>query len=556
MGVFAGPEIAESGLVLALDAGNTKSLNIPTQADHGYADWYCLVSGTVTYSIINSTGGVIYERNGSTITTLVTASVPQRGTFSITAGRFYYGSVPINLVVEDGHHHIGPLTMMGTQFWNIAVRNNPSTYYVYSPYQSATVNFYDNTVGGLTGTPTSTLSLSAGQSGTFSSNNLTNHWISSNAPIIASVTQTGWDRTILSPMSRYVYYRYSQYLNTTNSTTPTNNNSNVTYDSTYNVMNMSIGDGSGGDCAQGLGLEYLSDTYSWGNVVSDYVIVCPYTATVTASYWSGSAWVVLETHSNISGTITSPGVVSRDGSTGVGIAATNIAGFAANMASGATLWKWEGTAPFYLGINDSVDDEFSVLGWLSSRNTSPRSSNVITDMTGRSNNGTLTNNPVFTLGNGGSLSFDGVDDYITSSFATTSGQAVTYIGWLYSTETTATYRNFVDSVTARPMIWWNNSGQIEFDAAFYTTPAVYRNQWVYVALSKLSGSSSASYYVNGVLVGTGTAYTTPAVTPTWFNRAAAQTWRGNCSYVQAYNRALTAQEIQQNFIATRSRFSI
>ena len=148
MGVFAGPNISEDGLVLALDAGNRKSLNIPTQADHGYADWYCLVSGTVTYSIISSTGGVIYERNGSTITTLVTASGSQRGTFSITAGRFYYGSVPINLVVEDGHQSIVPLTMMGTQFWNVAVRNNPSTYYVYSPYQSATVNFYDNTVGG------------------------------------------------------------------------------------------------------------------------------------------------------------------------------------------------------------------------------------------------------------------------------------------------------------------------------------------------------------------------------------------------------------------------
>jgi hypothetical protein len=110
------------------------------------------------------------------------------------------------------------------------------------------------------------------------------------------------------------------------------------------------------------------------------------------------------------------------------------------------------------------------------------------------------------------------------------------------------------------MIWWNNSGQVEFDAAFYTTPAVYRNQWVYVALSKPSGSSSASYYVNGVLVGTGSAYTTPALTPTWFSRvsrgAVTSTWKGNCSYVQAYNRALTAAEIQQNFNTTRSRYSI
>jgi hypothetical protein len=186
----------------------------------------------------------------------------------------------------------------------------------------------------------------------------------------------------------------------------------------------------------------------------------------------------------------------------------------------------------------------------------PGSGTTWTDLTGRGNNGTLTNGPTYSSANGGSLVFDGTNDYVTSSFATTSGQAVTYTGWLYSTETTATYRNFVDSVTARPMIWWNTLGQIEFDAAFYTTTTVYRNQWVYVALSKPSGSSSASYYVNGVLVGSGTAYTTPAVTPTWFNRAAAQTWKGNCSNVQAYNRALTASEIQQNFNALRGRYGI
>jgi hypothetical protein len=178
------------------------------------------------------------------------------------------------------------------------------------------------------------------------------------------------------------------------------------------------------------------------------------------------------------------------------------------------------------------------------------------DLSGVGNNGTLTNGPTYNTSNNGYMVFDGTNDYVTSSFATTSGQAVTYCGWLYSTETTSTYRNFVDSASASPMIWWNTSGQIEFDAAAYTTTPVYRNQWAYVALSKPSGSSSASYYVNGILVGTGSAYTTPAATPTWFNRAAAETWKGNSSVVQAYNRALTATEIRQNFEATRGRYGI
>ena len=191
------------------------------------------------------------------------------------------------------------------------------------------------------------------------------------------------------------------------------------------------------------------------------------------------------------------------------------------------------------------------------RKSYPTTGTTWTDLSGLGNTGTLVLGPTYSTANGGSLVFNGTNQYATSSFATTSGQAVTYCGWLYSTETTATYRNFVDgNVTTRPMIWWNNSGQIEFDAAFYTTTSVYRNQWVYVALSKLSGTSSASYYVNGVLVGSGSAYTTPALTPTWFNRAGGQTWKGNCSNVQAYNRALSAAEIQQNFNAHKGRYGI
>ena len=180
------------------------------------------------------------------------------------------------------------------------------------------------------------------------------------------------------------------------------------------------------------------------------------------------------------------------------------------------------------------------------------STNSLLDITG---NRTITINSL-TYASNNTFSFNGTNNYISSSFATTAGQAVTYCGWLYSTETTATYKNFVDSVSANPMIWWNTSGQIEFDSASYTTTPVYRNQWVYVALSKPAGSSSASYYVNGVLVGTGSAYTTPAVTPTWFNRAAGQTWKGDCPAVQVYNVALTAEQVALNFAAMRGKYGV
>ena len=190
----------------------------------------------------------------------------------------------------------------------------------------------------------------------------------------------------------------------------------------------------------------------------------------------------------------------------------------------------------------------------------PGSGTTWTDLSGNGNHGTLSPTSIgYSSANGGSLVFDGTDDLISTTFATTAGQAVTYAGWVYDTQTVdGTYKNFMDSRTQSPMIWWNTSGRIEFDgseAGGFTTTPVYRNQWVYVVLSKPSGSSSASYYVNGFLVGTGSAYSTPALTPTWLNReTASQTWKGNCSVIQAYNRALTATEIQQNYLATKSRY--
>jgi hypothetical protein len=175
----------------------------------------------------------------------------------------------------------------------------------------------------------------------------------------------------------------------------------------------------------------------------------------------------------------------------------------------------------------------------------PGSGTTWRDISGNNNNGTLTNGPTFSgIGKQAAIVFDGVDDYITTPLATTSGQALTIVGTLYSTETTATYRNFYDSATQKPMIWWDATGKVEFDINF-TSSVAYRNQWTFVALSKPAGNSSPSYYINGALIGSGSAYTVPSLTPTWFNRAASEEWLGRAQIVQVIqprlkrNRSLT-----------------
>jgi hypothetical protein len=189
----------------------------------------------------------------------------------------------------------------------------------------------------------------------------------------------------------------------------------------------------------------------------------------------------------------------------------------------------------------------------------PGTGNTWIDLSGNGNNGTLTNGPAYSATNGGSIVFDGTNDLVSLTLTLTLGQPLTVMGWLNSTESSTIYRNFFENSNATtPMIWWQSQGKIEFDTgANYTTTAVYRNEWVHVSLSKPSGTSVPSYYVNGTLVGTGTTlYSVPASTLVLFNRAAAQTWKGSSSNIQVYNRALTAIEVNQNFNALRGRYGI
>ena len=394
MALYHSPQISMQGLVSCLDARNSKCFPDTTPInEHGYAEWYCFVTGVATYSIVNSGVSIVEKQpNGTIITVVSTSSGPIRGFINVIEGRTYYGvGGPINLVVEDQHHYIAPLTMVGTQFIWWAFRGTPGTTYLYSPYKNTTIKFWDNPAsGGITNTsPTSIFTLNAGISTSFSFTTPVNaeateiFYLTSTEPVLATTTQTGSDKTILSPASKYVYQRFLSLDSTVIQTSVQSRQTGCVYDPTNSVMAETIADGSGGDCAQGLGLEYLSDTYSWGNVLSDYTLSCPYSGIITTSYWSGSSWIVWDTHTITGTTLTNPTVIYRDGTNGPGVSASGVSGISSNMASDANIWKWEGNVPFYLCINDNADDEFSVLGWMSSRVGIKNTNQYLNDIIGQ-----------------------------------------------------------------------------------------------------------------------------------------------------------------------------
>lgn len=87
----------------------------------------------------------------------------------------------------------------------------------------------------------------------------------------------------------------------------------------------------------------------------------------------------------------------------------------------------------------------------------PGSGTVWRDISGNGNNGTLTNGPTFNSGNGGSIVFDGVDDYVEYGLITQMSNLIniTVSYWYYPTTTNVT-KALGGRYNNRPAISINN----------------------------------------------------------------------------------------------------
>jgi hypothetical protein len=201
----------------------------------------------------------------------------------------------------------------------------------------------------------------------------------------------------------------------------------------------------------------------------------------------------------------------------------------------------------------------------------PGSGTTWTDLSGRGNNGTLVNGVGYSGSNLGSLSFDGVNDYVNagnnSSLSFTNNLAIQV--WCSSNVSDNNYRTPLMKTTNTS--WSDGYGFYQQGGNFY----FFINQWNgahRVSVSKTTFSLTsfvATYdganlklYENGILRQTGSSFTSNvsnSATNLEIGRGSGvndYVWNGNIPQVSIYNRALTASEIQQNFNATRGRFSI
>jgi hypothetical protein len=206
----------------------------------------------------------------------------------------------------------------------------------------------------------------------------------------------------------------------------------------------------------------------------------------------------------------------------------------------------------------------------------PGSGTTWTDVSRTGNNGTLTNGPTFNSANGGSIVFDGADDYVSigvdkSCNRFTGDFAVS--AWVNRSNTGGTWGNIIGDYytnsTGNALEWQlmiNSTAQLfvyNVTNGYVVNPIASgfsANTWINVILTRIG--STLSLYANTNLVTSVTNTTTFGSATGNLNigidgNNSSEPFTGKISNVMIYkNKGLLPAEILQNYNATKTRFGL
>jgi len=203
------------------------------------------------------------------------------------------------------------------------------------------------------------------------------------------------------------------------------------------------------------------------------------------------------------------------------------------------------------------------------------------DLSGNGNNGTLTNGPIYVpSGVSSSIRFDGVDDYVDCGYNTVLNPSnnLTFSQWVLRTIDDSNIRNPIEMASGfdelyfvlfrgdlTPKRWQfgirqSNNTYLEPQITGYLN----LNQWYNFTFVANSADNSLKIYVNGIIESSSTVTTyngtlkvnLGATLNIGADPNRSRYFGGNIASTQIYNRALSAQEVQQNFNALRGRYGI
>ena len=196
----------------------------------------------------------------------------------------------------------------------------------------------------------------------------------------------------------------------------------------------------------------------------------------------------------------------------------------------------------------------------------PGSGTIWYDKSGNDNNGTLTNGPTFS---GGSIVFDGTNDYVDTTFKASisigNGNPFTISAFFKTGNMT---QQMLVACPDSPRFYievFNRSGVLVSHWGIgnnnnsSTSTAIINLNQIYNYVTTYDGNI-AKGYLNGVLTDTDTigsqSYNTNFLQIGKYASFLPLYLSGSMYTTQIYNRVLTAQEVLQNYNATKSRFNI
>ena len=194
-------------------------------------------------------------------------------------------------------------------------------------------------------------------------------------------------------------------------------------------------------------------------------------------------------------------------------------------------------------------------------------SSTWTDISGFQRNGTLTNGPTFNTASGGNIVLDGSNDFVTFgdvaalNFTTAFSIGCWFRASAVQPSVDSAIMGNLNGLPYNGYMLWYNSNTVDF---YYnsgiranSTTTIVSNVWYHVM--GIWTGAAAQIYLNGVLNVSTAQATGPLTGSTLFTVGqyqASRNFAGNISACSAYNRALSATEVLQNYNATKGRYGL
>ena len=289
-----------------------------------------------------------------------------------------------------------------------------------------------------------------------------------------------------------------------------------------------------------------------------------YGPTSSTSYWSGispptSGYTIYENK------------VSDGPSIRVPSSSVVLIDYANRLYSGSSITTEEGALSYFNGLNDVICTNINYEEIVTSGLTLlfdagftpsyPKSGTSWTDLSFSGNNATLYSGPTYNSSNGGSVVFDGTDDYCLAGPGLAITGNLTVTAWVRPTSF-ANQGNIVSKTAnlgyrmrfqSTGTFWMYSNGNT------ITSPSAYTiNNWFHTV--GVFSSTGLRMYINGSIVQSNGTPFTPSYAASSFivggNSTTQELFQGRIANVSVYNRALSTTEVLQNYNAQKARFGL